>query len=258
MFHTASIWQTLVVTIQRYLYIRHPVQAKTWSTIPNILCMIILIYIVAILIHCKHFFTIDVHRIALSSKITPNTTVIGCNYTLKPWYRDNFTIHVNVYFWFRVIFINLIPCLTLLVLNIILIATLKDARKRRKQLFGGNQSPDCACTKPMSDLNTQITLMLIIIISAFLLVEIPAAIEMILFNIHLVLGEPLYTEETEQRLLIFINFFILCSCSFNFFIYCGLYRQFRMSLKNLIIGKRKASTNYTPTLVNTVVIDKQY
>jgi hypothetical protein len=32
LFHTASIWLTLALAIQRYIYVCHPPLARTWCT----------------------------------------------------------------------------------------------------------------------------------------------------------------------------------------------------------------------------------
>jgi len=51
--------------------------------------------------------------------------------------------YFNVYFWFRVIFIHLIPCSALVLLNTALSCAMQTAKRRRRQLLKLNRRQEC-------------------------------------------------------------------------------------------------------------------
>lgn len=61
--------------------------------------------------------------------------IVGCRR-----YHANFVaaygfIYFSIYYWFRVIFIHLIPCSVLVVFNTLLLVTMRQAQQRRRQLL---------------------------------------------------------------------------------------------------------------------------
>lgn len=233
-FHTASMWQTMFVTIQRYIYIQYSAQGKKWCKLSNILCINLTIYLVAFLPHGIYFFINDITPVVLLSQLIPNTTVIGCNVTKKLWYEANKKVIENVYLWFRVICIKLIPCVILFVLNTLLIGNLNTARKRRKRLLSGERA------RSESRSSSRTTFMLVIMVAVFLLVEIPGAIDTMLYVIQFTWGVSIYQGQTDQVVPIVINFLVVLSSSCNFFIYCGMNRQFWETFRTMFRGKHTA------------------
>jgi neuromedin U receptor 1 len=149
---------------------------------------------------------------------------------------------------FRVLFVHLIPCVALVILNILLFRALKQAQQRREQLLSKkNQKNEC---KKLRDSNCT-TLMLIVVVTVFLIVEIPLVVVTLLHILSSVFIEFLdyYVANT---LILFTNFFIILSYPINFAIYCGMSRQFRETFKELFIrgavSTRNGSSRYS--LVN--------
>lgn len=227
MFHTVSIWQTLLLTVQRYLLVHYTVQAKRWLSIPNIKRIIVVLYIIAMFAHAMNFFHVDIQPSTLPSKLHRNKIVIGCNLLYKSWYEENQKIYDSMYFWFRVIFINLIPCAILILLNSLLFSTLRSANYRRKQMMGAKTS----------DYSNRITFMLVIVVGLFILVEIPVAVDMIIVIIQFTWELQIYKGETNNIVPIMTNFFIFVNAPLNFFIYCGMSRKFRETFKSTFTCK---------------------
>ena len=48
-FHTASVWLTVALAAQRYVYVCHAIDARRWCTIENSLRAVAVIYVVAVL-----------------------------------------------------------------------------------------------------------------------------------------------------------------------------------------------------------------
>ncbi|KAL3884398.1 hypothetical protein ACJMK2_024537 [Sinanodonta woodiana] len=175
-FHTASIWLTVGLAAQRYVYICHSIQARTWCTIPNVIRATLIVYVVAILSQVSRFVDFLFEPIPVISKMHPNISYVGCVEMLKPWFSDNMDLYLNIYYWFRVIFIHLVPCISLVVLNGLLISAMRNAQLRRMQLLKQNKKSE----SKLKDSNFT-TLMLVAVVGLFLLVEFPLGIIMTIY-----------------------------------------------------------------------------
>ena len=244
-FHTASIWLTVSLAIQRYVYICHTAAARRFCTIQNVIVASVIIYVLAILSQITRFFDFEFSPFPFSLLDSPNDTVVFCVERISPWVLKNEDLYFNLYFWFRVIFIHLVPCTILVVINSVLILTLRTAHKRRMQLL--KQNKESESTK-LKDSNCT-TLMLVTVVGVFLLVELPLGIIMILHLIQNNFDLDIMTDKTFKLLNMASNTFILLSYPLNFFIYCGMSRQFRetfMSMfKRLPFPRWRKSSNYS-------------
>ncbi|GAB6027467.1 hypothetical protein CHUAL_001723 [Chamberlinius hualienensis] len=265
LFHTASIWLTLALAVQRYIYVCLPPVARTWCTIPRVKRGIFYIYICASLHQSTRFVDrvyTDEMPLPSDFNITDNATLAEflnytnasismCHEKLAPWVElvtDN--VYFNIYFWFRIIFVHVTPCTMLVVLNVLLFRAMREAQKKRERLFKENRKSEC---KKLRDSNCT-TLMLIVVVSVFLVVEIPLAVVTLLHTISSTFKSHLLDYYAANVLILFTNFFIMLSYPINFAIYCGMSRQFRETFKELFIGggispaKRDGSSRYS--LVN--------
>lgn len=107
-----------------------------------------------------------------------------------------------------------------------------------------NTVPKTASCKKMNTLecrrqrdNQCTTLMLIVIVSVFLLTEIPLAITTLLHVTQNILDIYIANYKTLNSTILFTNFFIMLSYPVNFAIYCGMSRQFRETFKTLILNR---------------------
>lgn len=225
-FHTASIWLTVTLAVQRYVYICHTAAARRFCTIQNVVFAAFIIYMLAIMSQITRFFDFEFTPFPIFSFDSPNSTLVTCIERISPWMSKNETLYFNLYFWFRAIFIHLVPCTILVVINSALIWTLRTAQKRRMQLLKQNKKSE---SMKLKDSNCT-TLMLVTVVGLFLLVELPLGIIMILHLIQNNFSIDIMSNETFKLLNLISNTFILLSYPLNFFIYCGMSRQFRETL----------------------------
>lgn len=171
--------------------------------------------------------------------------VLGCRTHFAWWVAKHENTYFNIYYWFRVVFIHLVPCSTLVTVNAALVRAMRAASHRRKQLLshGGGQS---AAHQPMqqrrksecrrlADSNVT-TAMLVAVVGVFLLVEFPLAVLFILVIVENSFQLPLIDPDVGETASMFINLMILFSYSTNFFIYCGMSAQFRSTLIEMLTG----------------------
>ncbi|XP_053647267.2 sex peptide receptor-like [Cherax quadricarinatus] len=247
LFHTASIWLTVALAVQRYIYVCHPPLARTWCTLPRVINAIIWIFIFATIHQAPRFFDTVYDSVEVKWQ---GECVFVCSERFSDWVTQiTPNIYFPIYFWFRVVFVHLGPCTLLVVLNLLLFRAMKEAQKRRKKLLNDkNSKREC---KKLRDSNCT-TLMLIAVVSVFLVTEIPLAI-ITLLHIITNMGVELISNDSYYMLMYFFiisNSFIIFSYPINFAIYCGMSRQFRETFRDLFIRghgtpRRKDSTRYS-------------
>jgi hypothetical protein len=168
----------------------------------------------------------------------PNAVVVvGCAETYAQFIIKHMDVYFNVYFWFRVIFIHLIPCSVLIVLNALLVHTMRTAQRRRRQLLAQNRKSEC---RRLAESNMT-TLMLVAVVGVFLLAEVPFAVMMIALIVNNTWDLQLIDDYVQFMAPLLLNQFILYSYPLNFFIYCAMSRQFRETFKGMCCGNGVSS-----------------
>ena len=79
----------------------------------------------------------------------------------------------------------------------------------------------------MNQESNSTTLMLVVVMTLFLLVEFPMGVIMSIMIVENTADKALVDEETRALVELFINLAILLSYPLNFFIYCAMSRRFR-------------------------------
>lgn len=132
-FHTSSIWLTLFLAFQRYIYVCHPTQAATWCTVPRVKRAIAMIMFVAFCHQMSRFIDYSFVSVRIQSGDGYQT---ACKMDVAQWvqYLDG-ELYYTAYFLFRIVFVSIIPCVALIVLNLLLFLALKRAKLRRKKLL---------------------------------------------------------------------------------------------------------------------------
>lgn len=247
LFHTASIWLTLVLAVQRYIYVCHAPMARFWCTQQRVVKSIVAVYLLALLHQLPRFFdrsfdTLDIY-IGPGAADTSASCSIGRASWIEAIFGEN--VYYGCYFGFRVVFVHLLPCILLVILNILLFRTLKQAQAKRNQLFRKSMVQNRReCGRGMDTSCT--TLMLIFVVSVFLIVEIPLAVVTTLHIAHNLIGTvQLLNYDVSQALVVIINFLIIVSYPINFAIYCGMSRQFRDTFADLFLGRLRQPTMLT-------------
>jgi len=159
----------------------------------------------------------------LPSLLNPEVYVEGCAAIERDFFMEHDTVYYNVYYCFRVVFIHFAPCCILVVLNALLVQTIRQAQRRRRQLLAQNRKSE---SRRLAESNVT-TMMLVAVVGVFLLVEFPLAILVIVLIVDNTFMLDLLNAHRRDTYEQLINLFILLSYPINFFIYCGMSQQFR-------------------------------
>jgi len=190
-FHTASVWLTVALAAQRYIYVCRAVEARRWCNIQNSLRAVAVVYVVAVVYQLCRFAEMRFTPVEVPSAVdqTGNKTVVGCigeywpvlernynpNPNSKPYWpvlEPHLDAYFNVYYWFRVIAVHLVPCSALVGLTGALVAAMRRAHARHRQLVAQNRKSE---SRRLAESNVT-TMMLVAVVGVFLVVEFPLAV----------------------------------------------------------------------------------
>ncbi|CAB0027810.1 unnamed protein product [Trichogramma brassicae] len=145
-FHTISIWLTVMLAIWRYIAVIHAQKSREWCTYKRSIIAIVAAYVICPLICIPIYVTTEVqHRnVTLNSSSDNNGSVSGGNgsagdanttiYYVQMTESAKHSAAQEVNFWIYSVVIKLIPCVALTILSLPLIRALMEAKKRRKNL----------------------------------------------------------------------------------------------------------------------------
>ncbi|CAG2114270.1 unnamed protein product, partial [Medioppia subpectinata] len=174
-FHTASIWLTLLLAGQRYIYVCHLTTSRTWCTVPRVCKAMVFIFIMAFCHQSTRFVDREFTSVNFLWNDTPRT---GCQFETAKWVNETLgeDTYYILYYGFRIVFVHIGPCALLVLLNLSLFRALRKAQRKREKLFNENRKSECI---KLRDSNST-TIMLIVIVTVFLMLEIPLAVTTLL------------------------------------------------------------------------------
>ncbi len=134
MFHTISIWLTLLLAVWRYISVAHPLRSRDWCTLDRALLAILLAYVVSPFVCIPLYLTFTIQEqvyrpptqapISLASSGSPlGEQVERTLYFLgtSELAKSNHSLLENINFWTYSVVVKLIPCLALTILSFQLI-----------------------------------------------------------------------------------------------------------------------------------------
>lgn len=219
---TATIYLTILVTVNRYVSVCRPYEASNLCSIHHARKHVVLISLFSILYNIPRFFEFDVYyeldHVKNVTMLVSRNTDMGESKIYQIFYGN--------ILYFLVMFLQ--PLATLIVLNYKLIVALRKTKKKRAQLLRGNS--ESAQSRSEDD----ITLVLIVVVLVFVICQMPALITQVLLTLYdrqtRGCPHPIFFYERISDLLVVAN------SSLNFLIYCFCSTKFRQILIQLVCG----------------------
>lgn len=207
-FVTSSIWLTMVLTIDRFRFVRYPLHAKTLCNRSYAILKSAIVFFASSLENLPKFFMFYVE---LDSSGHCYTT------RLSTFFSNTETLIIR---WFHILLVNAIPVVTLTFVNFYLVYAVHQAQKlRRRMQAKGRQNSSVMDQQRMTITLISITFLFIICttLSAFVYQAIAVAFY----------GGP-QTVKTHlfTFLRTFSNFLMTVNHSMNFVMYCAFNRKF--------------------------------
>ncbi|XP_069114776.1 sex peptide receptor-like [Argopecten irradians] len=239
-FHAVSIWLTVVLGIQRYIVVAFPIPGRRLCSQRNSIFVSILVYILVFGVYSLWFLE---DRFEERTRIDANGFAVP--YCLC--YQDEVIVFDDygmekIMKFIRLIFGQFCPCVILVCATIALVQKLIVESHRILDL---HREEDNEGERTDFRLIRRTTVMVILIVISFCMVEIPISL---VFLID-VCDISIIKLDAKLEIAVMSNFCVFMTYQVNFWIYVCLSRHFRNNLKRLFrIGKSKSNQNGFPSL----------
>ncbi|ELU00313.1 hypothetical protein CAPTEDRAFT_217696 [Capitella teleta] len=222
---TATIWMVMVMAVDRYLIVGHPLKASLWCTASNAKKASAAVVIASILFNAVRW-----PRYYFVSQQTANSTFVShLSADIKGWHED---LYRSIYhLGLTIVLVFIVPLGVIIIVNIWLITAIKKAMEHRISMTQGQPSK--------KDASLNVTIMMIILISVFVICQMPDFIAGIIaagnFQIDGVIYK--YYAGVKEALLAFNS-----AC--NFYLYLIFNRNMRNTFIRLFV---KSDSKYAAT-----------
>ena len=226
----------VAMTIDKYIAIKWPHKAATYSTPPRAKIIAVAVYVCAFVYNIPHLF--------LSSVIGGHCVNFGISSEFSRIY-SSFSFVLNA----------VIPFTMLIHMNFVIVKEVRKSRKmfrRNDEMTGGRGRGLDTRQKTMKSVENQVTIMLLLVTTLFLILLCPAYIRFI-YLAFAQLDTPLAYARAMFIYQVTANLYISNS-GINFFLYCISGQKFRNDLKEFLccVGtQRKDQLHSTATGMST-------
>ena len=218
---TAAVWVIMLVAVNRYIIVCMPLRAPRWCTVSKVRIQLAVVLIAAVLYNIPHFAE---RQIVYETYKRNNDTahVVSREYTRFGEMRQFFFVYDTVCL---LIFLLVLPILTLTVITIRLIKAMKEHRRMQLEMQSRSQQND-----------SNVTFALVIVVTVFIVCQVPTFFMYVLYDVlpfeALDCGGSLFYLGPIVDMLVTLN------SSINFVIYIIANKAFRDVLVGKVCGRR--------------------
>ena len=228
-----STFLVVAMTLDKYIAIKWPHKAATYSTPRRAKLIAVGVYVFACVYNIPHFF--------LSSVIGGHCVNLGI-----------VSIFSKVYSWLSFVINAVIPFTMLIHMNFVIVKAVRKSRKMFRPTRGERDQGLDARQRTMKSAENQVTIMLLLVTTLFLILLCPTYCRFILL-VFVKRDTPL--KYVKIMFLFRISALLYISNSgMNFFLYCISGKKFRNDLKELLccsdIRKKNSSAATGTSTVN--------
>ena len=204
-------FQILAMTVDKYIAIKWPHRAATYSTPRRAKTIVVTLYICVFIYNIPHFF--------LSSIVGNQCLSYGISSLIS-----------RVYSWFSFVLNAIIPFTLLIHMNYVIVKTVRNSRKTFKNKDGTTGMDKRQNT--MRSAENQLTIMLLLVTTLFLILLCPTYFRFI----YLVFAKRDTPPDYAKSMLIYeiTSKLYLSNSGINFFLYCISGKKFRNDLKEIL------------------------
>ena len=214
---TSSVWITVLLTIERFLFVRHPLWAKDTCDRASAKMKILIVIVIACIFNIPRY-------LIFKPKETPGGKFILSSTEFR---SSDFFFAMN---WMYSVFVHFIPLIILSCANLYLVYAVYQAGQQREKLQIRNNREAVWQRE-----QRRLTITLISIVFLFIICIIPGAfadrpIAYALFGGNKTILE-FATSSFYLSYQYVCNFLVWCNLSLNFILYCAFNEKFRRVMK---------------------------
>ena len=206
----AGSWLTVLLTIDRYIAVRHPLHAQRLCTLPKAIKNMVILSLLALLFCLPRFFE---HEIDSSNVHGFISTPLLLN--------KYYTVIYRIFLY--LLFMYLLPMILLVVLNAKLLCTLREADSYRANVTEWR----------ISRSNRSITAIVVTVVLVTIVCNLTAMAAHLVWSVEQGFPALKGAETTRRCLALISNIFVTINSAVNFIIYCLCSRNFRVALARI-------------------------
>ena len=211
----ASVWLTVILAVERYIAICHPLRSMSMWTVNRAICISTTTFVISLIYRLPHFFKykiVSFHDPCIQKSVPWHVlTSLGTN----DLFRD-------IYKWSDCVLLVILPFSALLFLNGCLIREIHRSTNYLRYHLASDSNVQNIITSE----EIKITFMLISVVVVFFICEAPY----VTLNIVRQLKQEILFN--EYRIMSYIVILLLClRSSFNFIVYCWFSEKFWNTFK---------------------------
>ena len=217
---TITVWLVMLVTMDRYIAICKPLKTQM-RTLQRAKLAVTIVIIAAVIYNIPRFME---RKIVYLTDSCTNTTIVKSKKTALRENPHYFLVYKTIlYFIFRAVG----PLITLIGLNLQLINALQAVRRKHRDMKRSPKNKD------------NITLMLVVVVSIFIICEIPDLILRVIVTIKEFTPAWQISLTRLRYANAITNMMLTVNSSINFLIYCLIGSKFRKILRQMCCGPIK-------------------
>uniref|UniRef100_A0AC34Q5F6 G-protein coupled receptors family 1 profile domain-containing protein n=1 Tax=Panagrolaimus sp. JU765 TaxID=591449 RepID=A0AC34Q5F6_9BILA len=232
--HNVAMWLTVLLAVQRYISIEYPLKSRQICSVRNVRIATFVIAVASFV--CGLPKSLDYYYDVFEgwAFVEPGRWIYtrSCLSGMTPFVQSiGPNMFFNVYFWTRVFGFIILPSILLIVLNLLLIRGIRKAQKRKEHLLKEKRAREA---QRQIDSNST-SLMLVMVVSIFLVVNLPQAIFMGLLCVYNTFGIQNHLLEGlfPVAFMLASNMLVMLTYPINFGIYCFMSSSFRQTFRAL-------------------------
>lgn len=228
MFHTISVWATVLLAIQRIIIVAFPFKAKVWCSRKLTFVGIGASVLISVGTFCVAFFEFSYVSIPVPKENAKHEIMYACGVTVPSFIGEtllDLMHYIGIRQWVRVIVNTLIPFVILLVIEISLIIVIRVRGSQRKKM---NVKSDKL--RQNDRLLTKVTTWCVWL---FILIEIPGMLGIIFDCIYLNFNISVVPDYVIRVMAVVINLLLIATSNINFIVFSCMSTEFREFLKAL-------------------------
>ncbi|KAK3084630.1 hypothetical protein FSP39_016562 [Pinctada imbricata] len=221
--HGCSLYYTVFLAAQRYIFVRFPFKARTLCSKKSTIVVIICIPFISIVIHLLSLIQHSTfYGVTTKSRLYENTTIYACA-------RGRPRMSFRAVVWIENFFTRIFPIAALVILNILLVIELKLSTKHiQRTMTSVRQQMQNRTLK-----NRRITILTVAVVVSVLITEIPGFIAQLVISY----SDSAKCKGCAQKTLVVVFQLAITICyPTNFLVYCLISSKFRKTLKNLLLN----------------------
>ena len=224
--HT-SVTLIIAMTVEKFIAVWFPFRASTICTRKNAKIVIILVVLVMFGLNLNHLFT-------RNDVAHPKTNISTC-FRRSLAYLDSphKYFHVRIWPWIDAAIYSFIPLSALITFNSLILIQLKKANmKQEKMIQGANESSSKGNRGQSQRNQNQVTLMLLLVTSAFIALTLPLAVMIITEKYWI--ADTGHAKAVRYLLKVATADLMYTNHAINFFLYCVSGSRFRAELYHIL------------------------